>query len=66
MSINDLRLVIVILEIIILVSTFTPVVLYSRKHRGFTANLITSSILWFLTGLFWGMTLISILSAFVK
>ena len=66
MGINDLRLFILILEIFIIITTYTPIVLYSRKHRGFIANLFVTGILWFLTGFIWGMTLISILSAFVK
>ena len=70
MSIHDLRLFILILEIIVFISTFIPVVIYAKRNRKKRLLIqqldITYSIMWVLVGFAWGMTLISILSIFVK
>ena len=64
MSINDLRIIIILIEILILVTAYTPIVIHisHNRHRDLT-NMYY--IMWFLTGLFWGFTISLILSGFV-
>lgn len=70
MRVHDLRLFILILEIIIFLSTYIPIALYTKKnnHKHLLIQHldIAYSVLWFITGFIWGMTLISILSIFIK
>lgn len=70
MSVHDLRLFILILEIIILVAAYVPVVIYAKSNKNkkiLVKHLdIAYSVMWFITGIICGMSLISILSAFVK
>ena len=64
MSISDLRIFILLLEIIILVTAYTPIVIHTtrNRHRELTNAYY---IMWFLTGLFWGLATTIILSGFV-
>ena len=70
MTVHDLRLFILILEIIIFISTFIPITIYVRNNRRRTVLIqhldVAYSIMWVLVGFVLGMTLISILSVFVK
>lgn len=64
MSISDLRIFIVLIEIVVLVTAYTPIVIHIslNRHRDLT-NMYY--IMWFLTGLFWGLAISIILSGFV-
>ena len=64
MSINDLRIFILSIEMIILVTAYTPIVIHisHNRHRDLT-NMYY--IMWFVTGLFWGLAISLILSGFV-